>query len=282
MTQLTSIGWTLVTWNPIRGCSVESEGCGYCYAAATGSRFCGAGLAYEGLAEKTKTGGRWTGKVVVIEARMEDPLRLRTPSLMFVNSMSDLFHEEVPLEVIQRIFDVMRRASHHQFQVLTKRSQRLRELAPQLPWPTNLWMGVSIESPKYIHRIDDLRATGAAVKFLSIEPLLAPFDDLHLGGIDWVIAGGESGRHLLDERIRRARALVDIVGKKWVPRADRVDWVRSIRDACAAQRVPFFFKQWGGVRSKSGGRLLDGVTHDGMPAAASFAASVRRSLEVIT
>jgi len=177
---------------------------------------------------------------------VESPLRWRKPQMIFVNSMSDLFHEDVPLDFIERIFDVMRRAHWHTFQVLTKRSARLAELADTLPWPPNVWMGVSVESQRYASRIDDLRCTGARIKFLSLEPLLGPMPSLDLTGIDWVIVGGESGP--------RARPL-------------KRSWVVEIRRQCKRAKVPFFFKQWGGANKKRNGRLLDGRTWDEMPQA---------------
>jgi protein gp37 len=172
------------------------------------------------------------------------PLKWRQPRIVFVNSMSDMFHEEVPLDFIRRMFDVMRRASHHTFQALTKRSKRLVELAPKLDWPANVWMGVTVEHADYVGRIDDLRQTGARVKFLSLEPLLGPMPALDLSGIDWVIVGGESG-----------------------PRARPMDpeWARDLREQCRRGGVPFFFKQWGGTNKKKAGRVLDGRTWDEMP-----------------
>ncbi|MCC6647793.1 MAG: DUF5131 family protein, partial [Polyangiaceae bacterium] len=215
-------------------------------------------------------GGRWTGVVRLVERELAVPLRTRKPTRFFVNSMSDLFHEHLDGDHVRRVFDVIVRSPQHEFQVLTKRSDRLRELAPDLPWPPNLWMGVSIESPEYLDRLDrldDLLATPAQVKFLSLEPLLARMPNLRLAGISWVIVGGESGHHLITPAVCANRALVEKVGKLWVPRPDRLDWVREIRDACAAQRVPILFKQWGGLRPKSAGRELDGTTHDEFPRA---------------
>jgi protein gp37 len=175
---------------------------------------------------------------------LQEPLNWTKPQYIFVNSMSDLFHKDVPIDFILQIFDVMRRAYWHQFQVLTKRAERLLELNALIDWPENVWMGVSVENADYSYRIDYLRQTNAAVKFLSLEPLLGPLQDMDLCGIHWVIAGGESGPH--------ARPL-------------QADWVRSIRDQCQRQRVPFFFKQWGGTRKKETGRLLDNRTWDEMP-----------------
>jgi protein gp37 len=175
---------------------------------------------------------------------LELPLRWRKPQTIFVNSMSDLFHDDVPLAYIQRVFDVMRRAHWHRFQVLTKRSERLAELDPKLAWAPNIWAGVSVESDKYRSRIDGLRSTSAYVKFLSLEPLLGPLDDLDLRSIDWVIVGGESGS--------KARPMDPA-------------WARDLRDQCRTAKVPFFFKQWGGKNKKQAGRILDGRTWDEMP-----------------
>jgi protein gp37 len=183
-------------------------------------------------------------RLTLHEPTAELPLRWRKPQMIFVNSMSDLFHEDVPVEFIRRIFDVMRQAHWHVFQVLTKRSARMAELARALGWPSNVWMGVSVESQRYTFRIDDLRRTGARIKFLSLEPLLGPIPSLDLTGIDWVIVGGESG-----------------------PRARPLERLRvvEIRKQCKRARVPFFFKQWGGVNKKRNGRVLDGRTWDEMP-----------------
>ncbi len=255
-----TIEWTEATWNPVRGCTRVSPGCVYCYAESLSARFSGAGLPYEGFANMTPSGPRWTGEVRLIEKVIEDPLRWRRPRTVFVNSMSDLFHEKLPIEDIRRVFAVMNKAAQHRFQVLTKRSKRLCEIDPQLLWAPNIWMGVSVESADYTFRIDDLRRTGAAIKFLSLEPLLRPLPNLNLEAIDWVIVGGESGRG--------ARPM-------------NSDWARDIRDQCRGASVPFFFKQYGrkvnnpdaldptakenGGTAK-GGRILDGRTWDEMPA----------------
>lgn len=185
------------------------------------------------------------------ENALEKPLEWKTPQMIFVNSMSDLFHKDVPLDFIQKIFDVMHRANWHQFQVLTKRSDRLLELNPRLDWTDNIWMGVSVEAKEYKFRIDDLRLTNAKIKFLSLEPLLGPLGSLDLLGINWVIAGGESGP--------KARPMAR-------------EWVSDIRDQCVFAKVPFFFKQWGGVRKKKAGRLLDGRFWDEMPVVFSSSA----------
>lgn len=235
MAQGSGIEWTESTWNPVTGCTKLSPGCKHCYA--------------ERMAERLHAMGQMNyrnGFELTLQPHMlELPLRWKKPQTIFVNSMSDLFHAGVPLEYIQRVFDVMRRARWHRFQVLTKRGDRLAELSPQLAWAPNIWMGVSVESDRYRSRIDDLRACGALLRFLSLEPLLGPLYDLDLSGIDWVIVGGESG-----------------------PRARPMDpaWATDLRDQCRRARVPFFFKQWGGTNKKRTGRLLEGRTWDQMPA----------------
>ncbi|MDP3236781.1 MAG: phage Gp37/Gp68 family protein [Myxococcales bacterium] len=260
MATATSIEWTETTWNPVRGCSRVSPGCMNCYAERMAHRFSGAGLPYEGLTRATSTGPRWTGQVRTVPELLREPLRWREPRLIFVNSMSDLFHEEVPLSFIRSVFEVMATAEHHRFQVLTKRADRLRELAPKLVWPANVWMGVSVESEQFTWRIDRLRETPAAVKFLSLEPLLSALPSLQLRGIDWAIVGGESGPG--------ARPM-------------QPTWVRAIRDQCQGAGVSFFFKQWGGVQKKASGRLLDGREHNEMPGGASdgHGVQVRRKKE---
>jgi len=233
------IEWTQATWNPVTGCDKVSPGCTHCYA--------------ERMATRLKAMGQSNyrnGFDVTLQPRMLAlPLQWRQPRTIFVNSMSDLFHDDVPLDYIQAVFDVMRRANWHQFQVLTKRSSRLAEQSNAIVWPANVWMGVSVESDRFRHRIDDLRASAAKVRFLSLEPLLGPLDRLNLRGIDWTIVGGESG-----------------------PGARPMDpaWVISLRDQCRMAGVPFFFKQWGGVRKKATGRTLEGQTWDELPAAASM------------
>lgn len=234
MASNSSIEWTESTWNPVTGCDKISPGCKHCYAERMAKRLRAMGQAnYANGFEST-----------LQPAMLELPLRWRKPQRIFVNSMSDLFHDDVPVEYVQRVFAVMRKASWHQFQVLTKRAERLAELSPRLSWPANVWMGVSVENDRHAGRIVHLRSTAAAVKFLSIEPLLGPIRELDLRGIDWVIVGGESGPG--------ARPMA-------------AEWVRQIRDLCAEQRVPFFFKQWGGVRKKQTGRTLDGRLHDEFP-----------------
>ena len=238
--QRSQIEWTEATWNPVTGCTQVSPGCANCYAMRFAERFRGVpGHPYERGFD-----------LQLRPERLDQPLRWRKPRTIFVNSMSDLFHPDVPDAYIQRVFAVMQEASQHRFQVLTKRSERLAELSPMLPWPENIWMGVSVENQRWTSRIDDLRQTGAKIKFLSCEPLLGPLD-LDLKGIDWVIAGGESGPG--------ARPMAG-------------DWVRGVRDQCGETETAFFFKQWGAhgecgkrVGKKRAGRVLDARTWDGMP-----------------
>lgn len=236
MADHSGIEWTDATWNPVTGCTKVSPGCKNCYAEQLAVRLRAMGIPrYR------------NGFAITLQADQLDlPLRWRKPKRIFVNSMSDLFHESVPEEFVRRTFDVMSAAHWHVFQVLTKRSQRLAALAPRLPWPPNVWQGVSVESPRYVDRVEDLRQVPAAVRFLSVEPLLKPIPQLRLEGIHWVIVGGESGP--------RRRPI-------------SAEWIRMIRDQCLREDVPFFFKQWGGRTPKSHGRLLDGRTWDQMPAA---------------
>ena len=229
------IEWTESTWNPVTGCTKISAGCTHCYA--------------ERMARRLKAMGqpnyRNGFRVTVHEHALQLPLGWKKPRVIFVNSMSDLFHEDVPLDFITRVFEVMRQADWHVFQALTKRSERLAELAPLLRWPENVWMGVTVENADHVHRIDDLRTVPAALRFLSLEPLLSPMPNLDLAGIDWAIVGGESGP-----------------GSRPMSR----EWAADIRDQCLRAGVPFFFKQWGGANKKKAGRLLDGRTWDQMPA----------------
>ncbi len=235
MARRSGIEWTEATWNPVTGCTKVSPGCKHCYAERMAHR----------LQAMGQPNYRHGFELTLQPQMLEAPLHWRSPQTIFVNSMSDLFHGEVPELFIQRVFDVMRRAHWHRFQVLTKRADRLVELAPSIDWPRNVWMGVSVESSAYVHRIDALRRTPAATKFLSLEPLLGPLPDLDLGGIDWVIVGGESGP--------RARPMAEA-------------WVEDLRDQCRRARVPFFFKQWGGRNKKRAGRELGGRTWDETPA----------------
>jgi protein gp37 len=234
MTHHSGIEWTEATWNPVTGCTKISPGCKHCYAERMAKRLKAMGQ------PKYANGFRLT----LHPSYLKQPLTWKTPKMIFVNSMSDLFHRDVPLTFIQDVFDVMREASWHTFQVLTKRSRRLARLDPQIDWPDNVWMGVSVETQAYTSRINDLRKTSACVKFLSLEPLLGPLSRLDLQGIDWVIVGGESGPG--------ARLMVE-------------EWVIDIRNQCTQAHVPFFFKQWGGVRRKEAGRELKGRTWSQMP-----------------
>ena len=234
MAQLSNIEWTEATWNPVTGCTKISSGCKNCYAERMANRLAAMGQ------NRYRNGFDVTLHYDLVDL----PLRWRQPKLIFVNSMSDLFHEDVPESFIMHVFGTIVTAHWHTFQILTKRSKRLAALAPRLRWPQNIWIGVSVESSRYTDRITDLRKVPAAVRFLSVEPLLEPIPNLSLKGIDWVIVGGESGPGC---------------------REVHADWVRQIRDRCIAHNVPFFFKQWGGVRKKSNGRLLDGRTWDQLP-----------------
>ncbi len=238
------IEWTESTWNPVTGCTKISSGCKNCYAERLAKRL-------QAMGQPNYANGF---DVAIHKSAFDLPLRWKRPQMVFVNSMSDLFHRQVPDLCIQDIFQTMLRADWHVFQVLTKRSSRLTQFGPLLPWAEHIWMGVTVEHEDYISRVDDLRACGAKVKFLSLEPLLGPMPHLDLTGIDWVIVGGESGPG--------ARPL-------------QADWVRQVRDGCSASGVPFFFKQWGGVNKKKNGRLLDGRTWDEMPGVPPAALALR-------
>ena len=241
MSSVSAIEWTEATWNPVTGCTQVSPGCANCYALRFAERFRGVpGHPYEVGFDLT-----------LRPERLDQPLAWKRPRRIFVNSMSDLFHERVPVSFVEQVFAVMAEAHWHVFQILTKRADRLVDLAPQLPWAPNVWMGVSVENRRWVTRIDRLREVPASVRFLSCEPLLGDLGELDLGGIHWVIVGGESG-----------------------PRARRmdVDWARSIREQCLSTATPFFFKQWGrfnsdgrSMRKKAAGRLLDGRTWDEYP-----------------
>ena len=228
------IEWTGSTWNPITGCTKYSDGCTNCYAEKMANRLKNMGLKkYENSFNLT-----------LHYENIEDPLFMKKPQTIFVCSMSDIFHKDVPDEFILKLFEVMNKAHWHTFQVLTKRAERIKELNDSITWTKNIWLGTTVESQKVIHRIDYLRESGAYIKFLSIEPLLTPINDLKLKNIDWVIVGGESGA--------KARPMLK-------------EWVVDIKNQCKAQDVPFFFKQWGGKNKKKAGRLLDNNTYDEMP-----------------
>ncbi len=228
------IEWTESTWNPVTGCTKISVGCLNCYAERMAKRL-------RAMGQANYVNGF---KLTMHPHALEHPLKWKKPQVIFVNSMSDLFHEDVSLEFIRQIFDVMEQASWHTFQVLTKRAERLLEIAPLLNWPDNVWMGVTVENDNCKYRIDHLRNVPSAVRFLSMEPLLSAVDDMNLDNIDWVIVGGESGP-----------------GSRPIEK----QWVRDILKQCRNGEVPFFFKQWGGVNKKKAGRLLDDCVYDEMP-----------------
>jgi len=234
MAQNSSIEWTQSTWNPVTGCTKISPGCAHCYAERMAKRLQAMGQ------PRYRNGFR----VTLQPDALELPLHWKRPRMIFVNSMSDLFHPDVPAEYIARCFAVMEEASQHTFQVLTKRPDRALELAHDLPWPRNVWMGTTVESGGFTWRVGFLTRIPASLRFLSLEPLLGPMPQLPLEGIDWVIVGGESGAGF---------------------RAMEQTWVRQIRDRCLEQGVAFFFKQWGGVQKCKNGRILDGQLWDGMP-----------------
>jgi len=259
MSDASSIEWTDATWNPVRGCKKVSAGCKHCYAETFAERWRGIpGHPYEQGFD-----------LRLVPEKLDEPLRWRRSRRVFVNSMSDLFQDEVPDDFIVSVFETMRRAHWHSFQLLTKRAERMRAIVSRLPVPRrslpNVWLGVSVENRKHgLPRVEQLRRTPAAVRFLSVEPLIEELGKLELEGLHWVIVGGESG-----------------------PGARPMDpaWARSVRDQCRVGRVPFFFKQWGGVRKSQAGRLLDGETHDGFPhetRVAGCQVSTKHALHVVT
>jgi len=254
MAQQSTIEWTDTTWNPVIGCRKVSAGCKNCYAErmakrlaamASADRESGRNPGKKAAYLKILTPrGRWNGSVFLDESAVDEPLSWRSPRVIFVNSMSDLFHEDVPLDFVARILDVARRSPQHTYQILTKRAHRVAEMDAELDWPRNVWMGTSVEDSRVLDRVHHLQRTSAKVKFLSVEPLLGPISRLPLEGIDWVIVGGESGPN--------ARPMDG-------------DWVRQIRDQCNRYQIPFFFKQWGGTNKALTGRILDKRTWDDMP-----------------
>jgi protein gp37 len=253
MANNSAIEWTQATWNPIAGCTVLSFGCTNCYAMRLASRLAAMGQGkYRGTTRISGGRPKWNGSVNLDPPSLDLPRRWTKGRLIFVNSMSDLFHEKVPLEFIQKVFATMNETPQHTYQVLTKRADRLEELSPMLRWGSNIWMGMSVEGEHYVSRIGNLRRTRAKTKFLSLEPLLGPLDDLDLNEIDWVIVGGESGPS--------ARPM-------------KCSWVRSIRDRCVAEGVAFHFKQWGGTNKKAAGRVLDGRTWDEWPMTKTLSAA---------
>ena len=237
MSTHSKIEWTEVTWNPVTGCTKISHGCKHCYAERMAKRLQAMGM------PKYSQGFQLTTH----ESALQEPFKWKRPTVVFVNSMSDLFHKAVSVEFIQSVFKVMNETPQHTYQVLTKRPRRVYQLDANLEWTPNIWLGTSVESERWMPRMDWLKATSAKTKFLSLEPLLGPLPSLDLSGIDWAIVGGESGPG--------ARPM-------------EADWARQIRDNCVANQVPFFFKQWGGVFKKRTGRVLDDRTWDEMPALA--------------
>lgn len=234
MSFYSDIEWTESTWNPVTGCSKISVGCTNCYAERIALR----------LKAMGKPNYKNGFKVTIHENALEIPLHWKKSHIVFVNSMSDLFHEDVPWRFIKRVFTIMRKASWHKFQILTKRTERLEELATKLPWHENIWMGVTVENRDYVHRIDNLRKVPSSIRFLSFEPLLGPLPNLNLSGINWVIVGGESGPS---------------------SRPMKEEWIQDIRKQCKRNNIPFFFKQWGGRNKKKAGRILNGRLYSEMP-----------------
>lgn len=247
MADNSAIEWTEATWNPVTGCDRVSAGCDNCYAMTLAKRLKAMGAEKYQNDGNSKTSGPGFG-VTIHPQSLDQPRRWRNPRVVFVNSMSDLFHAKVPISFVREVFDVMRETPQHTYQVLTKRSLRLARMVEKLDWPSNVWMGVSVENAEALDRVDHLREVPAAVRFLSCEPLLGPLDGINLNGIGWVIAGGESGPNY---------------------RPMELSWARGIRDACTDADVPFFFKQWGGRTPKAFGRELDGQLWDEMPATAT-------------
>ncbi|MFC4104722.1 DUF5131 family protein [Micromonospora zhanjiangensis] len=243
MADKSAIEWTEATWNPTTGCDRISSGCDHCYALTLAKRLKAMGSPKYQVDGDPRTSGPGFGVAIHADA-LDVPYRWREPRTVFVNSMSDLFHARVPLAYVRRVFEVMRKTPRHTYQVLTKRAARLARLAPEIDWPANVWMGVSVEDASQTARVDHLRTVPAAVRFVSAEPLLGPLPGLDLDGVDWLIAGGESGAGC---------------------RNMSADWVRDLRDQCQVAGTAFFFKQWGGRTPKAGGRALDGRTWDEMP-----------------
>lgn len=239
MAQATRIEWTEYSWNPVSGCTKISSGCRHCYAERMANRLKAMGV------DRYKSGFRLKTHPDLLSM----PLKWRRPRTIFVNSMSDLFHEDVPMSFIEQVFEVMNSCPQHTFQILTKRSKRLADISKSLNWTQNIWMGVTVENSQVVGRIRDLSRSGARVKFISCEPLLGPIDILDLNGVDWVIVGGESGPH--------ARPMKE-------------EWAVSIRDKCLAGGVPYFFKQWGGWNKKARGRMLMGHIWNQMPSVAYY------------
>lgn len=234
MSNKSKIEWTESTWNPVSGCTKISNGCDNCYAERMAKRLQAMG-----------TKGYENGFEVTLHPEsLEKPLKMKKPQMIFVNSMSDIFHKDIPDEYIMKIFEVMNKAHWHTFQVLTKRPKRLKQMADKLKWSDNIWMGVTVEANDYVDRVDYLRNIDAKIKFLSVEPLIDSVDKMDYTNIDWVIVGGESG---------------------YGCREIKKEWVIDVKNRCEKENIAFFFKQWGGVNKKKNGRLLDGQIYDGMP-----------------
>jgi protein gp37 len=250
-----TIEWTDTTWNPVAGCNIASPGCTNCYAMRLAARLDAMGVEkYRGLTRKSGKRHVWTGRIRCDENALALPSRWRRPRKIFVNSMSDLFHDGVPFEFIARVWSAMEETPRHIFQVLTKRPERMRQVLKDLPLLPNVWLGTSVEDSRVVQRIDELRATPAAIRFVSFEPLIGSVAKADLTAIHWAIVGGESGpRH----------------------RPLEADWVREVHDLCRRDGVAFFFKQWGGSRPKSNGRSLDGTNYDEYPTIAGSLTSVR-------
>jgi len=234
MASFSKIEWTEVTWNPVTGCSKISEGCRNCYAERMANRL-------HAMGNKRYRNGF---QVTLHQDLLDAPLRWKKSKMIFVNSMSDLFHEQVSFSFLESVFKTMGKAHWHIFQIVTKRSKRLAELAEKLEWPSNVWMGVTVESNRHLYRIKDLQSVPASIRFVSMEPLLSPLAAIQTERINWIIVGGESG-----PKCRMMKA----------------EWVRSIREKCISDNIPFFFKQWGGVHKSRSGRRLDGRVWNGMP-----------------
>lgn len=252
MAEKSPIEWTDATWNPVAGCSLASAGCTNCYAMRMAARLEAMGVQkYAGLTRKSGGRAKWTGKITCDDVALSVPENWRKPRKVFVNSMSDLFHEAVPDEFILKVWNVMEATPRHDYQLLTKRPDRMKRLLcrSDIPVLPNVWLGTSVESQEVVHRIDALRETPAAIRFISFEPLIGPINDADLAGIAWAIVGGESGP--------QARPMEE-------------SWVLRIKQLCRAHGAAFFFKQWGGTNKKATGRVLNGRTYDEMPACISL------------
>lgn len=253
----TGIIWTGATWNPVSGCQKVSQGCKFCYAESLAEKYRGTPAFPDGF------------DLTYRPHKLKEPLALKTPTLIFVNSMSDFFWDAISDEYRDKMLDVIKRTPQHQYQVLTKRPKKMVEYFTTRKVPSNFWCGVTIEDQANKERLGYLKQVDAEIRFISMEPLISPvfFEDDDLEGIHWIITGGESGLHLFKEDVRLHRSLVNLDEKtrKWTPREDRMDWIRMIRDACTASGVKYFHKQWGGHKPESAGRMLDGRTWNEMP-----------------